>query len=311
MRFWADDPTEVEVQWLIPEPGAKLFEPICSFRSRHTWQRGEDVQGVGEVTGRRYPYNPGPNVLGYKGDNFCGSMQATFGGGVFGRDAPIVTEGDGNTPCCHVAPPPPVGFGYGFLDYTSTYTYPAYGIPPANTHQGIWVLFRLGGVGLPVVVPTGWDLLATHSFDGGTVQAAVLRRKMDNGILDGPHFPRSPTDITLGTGWIHRPQGCTVVDLAWKDNEGPPIYSPVLNTGSAGKKAYSVWLISGNAGSTPTSNIPAGHGEWNENIFPGGACGAHMVLDAWAGGPTPSYWFDAPGFGRKTYSATLIIEGVA
>lgn len=188
MKLWDNDDTETEVLWFIPEPNALIYTDICSFRSRHTWQRGEVVEGVGEVTGRRYPYTPGQNTLDYPGDHFCGAADAFFGGGVHGRDEEITTEEDGSTPCCFppVIPPTVYHDCAPYTGYTEDGALWAYSSDVVQIGLvGFLVVHRAAVTPSTVAVP-GWSLEydqlftpATDPFFTGKHRVSVYRRVFD------------------------------------------------------------------------------------------------------------------------------------
>jgi len=100
MKLWKDRDDLTPVRWFFCEPGAKVFERLCSFRSLKTWSRDSDRTGmVGEVQQFR-PYDKGANPLIYEGVNHCGTDLAMAGGGVSGLDKEIVTDSVGWSSCC-------------------------------------------------------------------------------------------------------------------------------------------------------------------------------------------------------------------
>lgn len=100
MKLWHDRPELTPVRWFRCEAGAKLFEPMCSFRSLKTWARETDRTGmVGEVQEFR-PWNNGANPLVYEGVQHCGTDQAMAEGGRSTRDPVIVTDSSGWATCC-------------------------------------------------------------------------------------------------------------------------------------------------------------------------------------------------------------------
>lgn len=104
MKLWQDRDEETPVRWFFTKPGAKLFEPVSSFRSIKTWARETDRVGmVGEVTEFK-PWSDGANTLGYEGVRHCGSDLAMQEGGLSGRDPVIVTSSTGDSPCCKTPP---------------------------------------------------------------------------------------------------------------------------------------------------------------------------------------------------------------
>lgn len=101
MRLWADRPDEVEVRWFRAADGADFFPGAHSFTSRDwlPFVFKDEPFPVGEVVGPR-SWDPGVNLVGYPGRNFCGRPEAYLTGGVTGLDPEIHTTGDGNAPCC-------------------------------------------------------------------------------------------------------------------------------------------------------------------------------------------------------------------
>jgi hypothetical protein len=91
MKLWKDRDELTPVRWFFTKPGAKVFEPMSSFRSLKTWDRGSDRTGkVGEKLGVT-PYDKGGNSLDYEGLRHCGSDLAMQEGGASTRDPVIVT----------------------------------------------------------------------------------------------------------------------------------------------------------------------------------------------------------------------------
>jgi len=100
MKLWKDRDTLTPVRWFFCEPGAKVFERLCSFRSLKTWDRVSDRTGmVGEKNGVT-PYDKGANPLIYEGVNHCGTDLAMAEGGLSSRDPEIVTDSNGWATCC-------------------------------------------------------------------------------------------------------------------------------------------------------------------------------------------------------------------
>jgi hypothetical protein len=107
MKLWKDREELTPVRWFFCKAGAKVFEPVSSFRSLKTWDRESDRAGmVGEKLGVT-PYDKGANPVGYEGLRHCGSDLSVQEGGVSGRDPVIVTTGTGDAACCQT--PPTVG----------------------------------------------------------------------------------------------------------------------------------------------------------------------------------------------------------
>lgn len=270
MKLWKDDDTETEVLWFIPEPNAIIYTELCSFRSRHTWQRGEDVKGVGEVTGLRYPYSVGQNTHDYPGDHFCGSQDAFFGGGDHFRDEPITTEADGTTPCCFPPPPPPPPAYVscdpqtGYTDIGATLTLSADVF--AVGRVAFLIVHRTGQLVLGATL-SGWSVVfdqtftpPTDPFFTGKHRVTIYRRVCQGGDAGSTlSYPATPTDPgTFGAFFFSvTPTSVVLKQTATSQAIAGTLTLPTL-TAADGDLLVGRWMaLSNGSYSSPSAGSPS------------------------------------------------------
>lgn len=111
MRLWADRPDTVQVRWFFCDTEARLFPFPHRFGARvwrndkKGWYQPLPPGAPGELGRGGGVYDPGANVIGYRGVNFCGRPQAFLTGGITGVDPEITTSADGSAACCRLARP--------------------------------------------------------------------------------------------------------------------------------------------------------------------------------------------------------------
>lgn len=175
MRLWKDSDELTLGRWVASHPDARAYTDMCSFRSWHTWLRGETNSGVGEQTDGNYPYHNGMDPIGYRGQRLCGSRQAVLGGGMHGRDQEIQLAADGTTPCC--GPFGPVGYlnCISGIQFGPALRFTYFGINVVGRAGYMW-LHRYKPAGPAADVIAGWTQLATVTAHAGKHRLTLYRR---------------------------------------------------------------------------------------------------------------------------------------
>jgi len=107
MRFFANDPREIDVRWYRCQPAAPVIERH-GFYSRN-WLRDKDTPTVlGEVLGAPRDWDRGNPPLGATGAGQCGTAAEFVGGLVFPPAAETLYDTQGLPLCCNAGNPPEI-----------------------------------------------------------------------------------------------------------------------------------------------------------------------------------------------------------
>lgn len=249
MKMWQNLDTLTPVYWFRCPKDAKVLDGMSAFRSRFTWQRGEEVTGVGEQMNLPAPYYKGQNTEEYKGLRHCGSDNSIRNGGVHGVDPEIVTTEAGFSSCCERSP---VVSGWGihkaFVDAPWLRFGLAHTVAP---HTRFLVLGReTPALALPIVIP-GWTLVKHVTFAPGKVSLSIYRREFPDGNPESV-LTVDPTGTTSITGFLINMATLppTIDELEWGDFPFPA-HDPAtyqidgITSLMPGVGVFAGWLVPG------------------------------------------------------------------
>jgi hypothetical protein len=97
MKVWADSEQTVRVRWFRCAEGARALPWPHAFGSSQ-WDYSREPQARGETA--RGKWDAGANTVGYTGQQFCGTPDDWYLGGLINGPNWLVTNDDGYSECC-------------------------------------------------------------------------------------------------------------------------------------------------------------------------------------------------------------------
>lgn len=107
VRFFANDPREVEIRWYRCLPDAEVM-PVHAFASRNWLSEPEVDTVIGEVRGAQRPWDGGRTPLGATGGHYCGTPDEWSTGVQYPPATTTAYDVEGLPLCCNAGNPPDV-----------------------------------------------------------------------------------------------------------------------------------------------------------------------------------------------------------